>query len=266
MTYPQLIASQEVIEGQSFWRLFTELQSSGDIYEVDVSALAFVIGPQSDIARVRVTYYDLTTPSKSSSFVVSLGDPFSGRIDALASVRYPNNVPARTLISPEDIINRTLTPTGFNILEDNLLSIKTRIDVLAYLTPPSFVPAMRADFTTRGVLPVPASVGIGDASSWLSIPYYKRRGAMLRFRNTDAAAYTINVVGVSYMANAAFAFEEPIATGVALAGNSSALIQVRSNPDGLYDKLIIEVKGPANDGLDLGNCLYYDLLTTDEVI
>jgi hypothetical protein len=265
MTYPQSLASQEVIEGQSFWRLFTELQSSGDIYEMDVSALAFVIGPQSDIARVRVTYYDLTTPSKSSSFVVSLGDPLSGRLDALASVRYPNQVPARILISPEDIINRTLTPTGFNILEDNLLKIQPRIDVLAYLTPPSFVPAMRADFTTRGVLPIFFSM-VGDTSSWLSIPYYKRRGAMLRFRNTDAAAYTINVVGVSYMANAAFAFEEPVATGVALAGNSSELIQVRSNPDGLYDKLIIEVTGPANDGLDPGNCLYYDFLTTDEVI
>ena len=76
MTFPQTLSVDQLRDGQQFWRLFTEPESSGDIWESDVGALAFAIGADSDIARALITYYDLTETDRVNSLVVSANKPF----------------------------------------------------------------------------------------------------------------------------------------------------------------------------------------------
>ena len=63
MSYPQPNADQYAINGYQYFRLNTLLSSPGDIYESAQSALAIALGPESDISRVAVAYYDDQVPT-----------------------------------------------------------------------------------------------------------------------------------------------------------------------------------------------------------
>lgn len=262
MSYPQPQASTEILEGQNFFRLFTELVSSGDIYEMNASALAFCIGPQSDVARARVTYYDPSSPTKSSSFVVSVDSPFIGRIDRLGSQKYPiANVPANILISPEDLVNNDWEPPGSNPATQPIALVKPYVDLLAYFSDPPVTPARRADFSRRGRAYIPDAGG-GAGVSYLVLPYYRRKYGSIKFNNAGLAR-AVDVVGVSFTGSGApetASINTTVVNAGVITGGDSSSFEVRASQDGLFDYLSLKLSGQNTGAAGL----YYDIVFTDE--
>src|SRR5271154_733772 len=90
-----------VIRSQQFYRLKEAVESPGSIYEIDESALAIYIGPDSDISEVQVTYFNPDEPLGLETATVSVNGPFVGRLDALLKTTIPSTgQPARILLSP----------------------------------------------------------------------------------------------------------------------------------------------------------------------
>lgn len=270
MSYPQPLASQEVLEGQEFFRLFTELDSSGDVYEMDVSAKAFVIGPQSDIARVRVTYWDPILRGNSQSFVVSVDDPFLGRVDAFDTNKYPLvNTQGRILISPEDILENSWRPSN---VAGVVAFQPPRIDLLAYLSPPPAVPSKRADFKQEGRLQIGAS-----GTSSLVYPYYRRKFASVQITNFAAGTgYTVGVNGITFTTDANVPIVDGTSyrvqttaivapTAIAAGAGSTTTVRVKASTSGLFDYLVINVAGPPISGAVVAP-IYYTILFTDEEV
>jgi hypothetical protein len=176
MTFPQTSPVVAVQNGQAYWRLFTELSSSGDIYESEQSARAFVIGPDSDIARVKVVYYDVQNPNIASEVIVSVDKPFIGRIDALGSQQYQSGDGARILISHADISvpvgdNPFRPPTANPSPLATIETVQPFIDLIQYINEvPSFI-APRTDKVYQfGQL-----TNITDDQQWFLVPFYGRR-------------------------------------------------------------------------------------------
>jgi hypothetical protein len=274
MSYPQAIASQEVLDGSTFYRLLTPLISGGDAYEMDVGALAFAIGPQSDLGRVRVTYYDPSQPSRSSSFVVSVGDPFIGRIDALVSAKFQiANTPARIVITPEDLYNNQWFPTVNG--NDIVSFVRPKIDLLAYLFPPPALPNKRADFVTRGRLTIAPG---GTNTTWLVVPFYRRKFASIVIRNltAGAAGYSVVTKGINFTQDGVppytiadfVAMETPIpaASGpIAVGPSAVTTLEVPASLNGIFDYLLIGITGPVIDGAASPDAIRYIINTSDEV-
>lgn len=268
MTFPQAIASQEVIEGQQFFRLYTELQSGGDIYEVDTSALAFVIGPQSDLARVRVTYYDPSAPNQVTSFVVSVDDPFIGRVDALGNTQYPvSKAPARILVTPEDLYEPLALAELAGSFEQTVAPV--RMDLLSYLSPPTAVPGKRADYIVSGRITIPDS-GDGTGGVQLALPYYRRKYAAINMGNFTPDDYTYSILGVSFTTDKSGASYQTLVTQLAAGTfNNSAFAEtaeIKASTDGMWDFLTIQLSGPDVDSSTTQDCLKYRIVFTDEEV
>jgi hypothetical protein len=271
--FPQPLASQEVLEGQQFFRLYTPLQSGGDAYELDVGALAFALGPQSDLSAVRLTYYDPGQPNQVNSAVIGIDTPFIGRIDALASLNYPvANTRARIIATPEDLWNNNWVPT---LLAEDLNYIRPRLDLISYLTPPVGPPPMkRADFVERGRV----QIDVANSSYLIAVPFYRREYAELRIRNRTAApiaTMTVDVIGVHFSTDgispaysSAVVAENPIVTAspVAAAADSVSTFRILGSSFGLFDYLLFRINLGAAGGLDAAtpNAVRYWLRTSDE--
>lgn len=269
--YPQLPASTEVIEGNEFYRLFTPLQSGGDAYELDVGALAFALGPQSDLSAVRLTYYDPSQPNQINSAVVGIDTPFSGRLDAFASIKIPvANTQARIIVTPEDLWNNNWYPT---ILAEDVNYIKPKIDLISYLTPPIALPMRRADFVERGRL----NISVGSTAYRIAVPFYRRKFAEIIIRNNSVgvAGLTCDIIGVTFTTDGVapyalgnfIAAETPITTAGAIAAGAGAVttFQVRASTLGLFDYLMIRINGAVINGA-VADAVRYILRTTDDQI
>lgn len=265
MSYPQLAqASAETLEGQDYFRLFTEIQSSGDIYEMDTSAQAFVIGPQSDIARARVTYFDPSNPAQASSFVVSVDSPFIGRVDSIASTKYPNGTSAKILITPEDIINNSFVPSGIGQADIRAL-VKPKLDLLGYLAPPFSFPPKRADFTKSGICVINDDGGHVSGTSYLTLPYYRRRFASLKFLNLTAGQITVSAIGYVWLpALASRYIDTQLLAASNIAAGADGSFNIKASTVGLHDAILIKVFGVISDGTNPAACVYYDVVLTDE--
>ena len=270
MTFPQPQASQEIIEGQEFFRLYTELQSGGDIYEVDASASAFVIGPQSDLARVRITYFDPSAPNQAqvSSFVVSVDDPFIGRVDAFGTTKYPlGKMPARILVSPEDLyVQGALEATVTSQINTIVIP---KIDLLCFLSPPAAVPSKRADFTMEGRITIPDN-GVSDAFNTTSIPFYRRKYAAINLNNFSAFGYSYTVQGYNFttdMSGSSYQlFSKQLKSGV-LGSGAQIILEIKASVDGLWDYLAFTLYGSdAVDSAATQACPKFRVTTTDEEV
>lgn len=197
MSYPQTSAAQAIRNGQEYWRLFTPLDSSGDIYEAEVSARALVMGPESDISRAEVTYYDAQSANLVNCATISVDKPFIGRLDALASENYQTGDRARLLLSSIDLI----PPPGFRPpsagATDPLSIIPPNIDLLFYLNEePTFI-APRAN-RVHLLEQLPA---LGSLPEWYMAPFYGRRFAEVTVKNLGflpQPAITVNIYGINF--------------------------------------------------------------------
>jgi hypothetical protein len=203
-----------VIEGQEFFRLHTELQSNGDIYEIDTSVKGIVIGPNSDIQNARIHYPDAQSPGGIGSALVSVADPFVTRMNSFPSEGYPvaniaagvnpQNVPKKIVVSSDDILphpNQAFVVDATNPdTADIVVWFPPFLDLLCYHRDPPATPTTRAErqwqvtpeITDRG-----ATTGVG----WYFFPHYRRKYFHVRMRNRDTTAtFTWKVYGVTFFA------------------------------------------------------------------
>ncbi len=279
MSYPQAIASQEIIEGQEIYRLKTPLDSSGDAYELDVGVKAFAIGPESDVARARVTYFD---PIQGvHSFVVSVGSPFVGRVDAFPNKIYEiANSPAVIIVTPEDIVEAKESLyaafTGLDPVYDIVGFTKPRLDLVAYLSEPKVIPLRRADYIQRGLISVHNHSGdnfSGSGTTYLFVPFYRRKYASFKFRNDSGNSYTYSIKGCSFLTSALTSDagvarihtsgSTALATAAVGAG-AHAAPEIRASLHGLWDYLAISIAGTGLDSTAGSSSLSYTLELTDE--
>lgn len=207
--YPQPKSSITVLNNQEYFRLFTELQSNGDIYEIDTSAKGLVIGPNSDVQNVRVYYFDEQAPyNKVNSALVSVSDPWIGRINALMDRNYPDpESRARILVTSEDLIpdiDQTWTSIGNPQVEFNPIDLavvnRPYIDLLCYHSTPPALPIARAE---RKWVYAPIINDRGDTSgiSWYLFPHYRRKYFSMRVGSLAAIANPpyIEVYGITVL-------------------------------------------------------------------
>lgn len=197
MSFPQTTAVNAIRNGQDIWRLFTPAESSGDIYEAEVSARSLVVGPDSDIGRYVVNYYDVQNPNIVNMATFSIDKPWIGRLDALPARTYASGDVARLLISTDDL----MPPTGFRpptaAEEDAVEIVQPNFDVLFYLQEnPTFIQPRANQIHLFEQLPGPL-----DKSNWFLVPFYSRRFGEVTAKNLAfgaAADYTLNVFGINF--------------------------------------------------------------------
>lgn len=168
-------SSQSVIDGKEFFRIKQELQSSGDIFELDTSSNAIYVGPDSDIAEMCVTYFDKRQPTGLATARISPGAPLVFRVDASNAQTVPSTgQKARILISPADLIDNEYTTPAI-VQPEEYIRIKPKIDVVSALVREATLPSERSDTTFRT-----SSIKIGPGTSGadakvIVFPAYSRR-------------------------------------------------------------------------------------------
>lgn len=176
-----------VREQEEFYRLYTPVTSPGDIWEVDVSARAIYVGPQSDIAEVNVQYADNQAPLGARNAIVSVNGPWPTRLDVDLTQRVSStNQPQRLLISPVDIVDLAYQRPTAGPAPSRRFNVPPYLDLMFALNPPQAIPQVRADRTIR-FPQVPYGQGAA-ASTDVVIPIYGRR--MVSFQLTTAQEFT----------------------------------------------------------------------------
>lgn len=201
MSYPQPSADNYALNGYQFFRLNTLLSSPADIYESTQSGLAFAIGPDSDVSRATIAYYDDQDTQYPRTFLnqftITTSRTFVGRIDAQNQEAYsPSKRPARILIWSDETYDPLYVPSaavGY-AAGDHVLRITPRIDVIQYFTAQPSLGSRRADRSYD------FSFYESDSkASWIIIPTWGRKFGYVSVKNFNTAlAYTFRVIGVNY--------------------------------------------------------------------
>ena len=200
MSYPQPDANKYALNGFKFFRLNTPLTSDGDIYESAQGAQGFAIGPDSDISKVNIGYYDEQVPRFLNQIAITPERAFPGLIPARNEVNYvPSNEPGRILIWSDELYNPTWDP--------NFVDVSARIDfevpvmdVIQY-----FAPAAQAMNQGRNdreywydFIAAPAAQ-VGFTNAWvLVIPYYGRRFCDLTWQSQQPNDVQVSISGLHY--------------------------------------------------------------------
>jgi hypothetical protein len=190
MTFPLPSSSVvSVTSSQAFWNLHTKIESSGDIYESDVAGLAFAIGPDSDVAQVKVSYFDPNEADKLNEQIVSVDRPFVGRIEPNLNERYATGQLGRMFISLLDVIPTTgfIPPSGAT--NQSVQIAPAVVDLIQYTTTEPNILSGRPDkvfrYDTTGEQ---ASWPFATNPFWFIIPFYGRRFAQVVVKNLNFAA------------------------------------------------------------------------------
>jgi hypothetical protein len=277
-------ASNRVQRSQDYWRLFQEIQSSGDIWEIDESLKGVAIGPDSDVSEVILSYYDPAQPEGVEQLSVAVGNPFEGRIDALMGTEYPKTQsPARILISLGDLIDNAYVPNNFNsgeeVTGDQITRAPAFVDLIGYFDKKAEQARVRSN---RKILfsrfqGVPQS----GVRSYYIVPSYGRRYCRAMLVNNVSALppYTIalrllgvrlgkgkNSSGGNSAGEIVIGTHPPISgiVGTNITGDSGQII-FRSSLHGLFDLLILECTPSlpiAINGTDAN--VRFDLSDTEE--
>jgi hypothetical protein len=192
--FPQPSSISPVLLGQQSFRLTTPIAGPGDIYESETGALAFAIGPNSDISSVLVTALDEDDASGISQVTISPDRWYIGRTDSRVDSLYNgSNRRGRILISLQDIYDPEYEPLGFGA-DDSITRVTPILDVIQYFVSPPALTPQRSDRNFQfQYLETPATVG-GTDSAWIVIPAYGRKSGFFSFRNQDPAE-TIDAAG-----------------------------------------------------------------------
>lgn len=196
MAYPQPNADSYATKGYDFFRLNTPLVSPGDIYESQQGAVAFALGPESDVANVRINYYDDQVSTFLQQTSISNLRPFAGKIAARNSDAYmPAQRPGRILISPSDLYDPSYVPSSF-VPADQLIQFPPQLDVIQYFNnnAPAVSPS-RIDKEYR-LQNIP-----GTSRAFFVVPFWGRRFAQITLLNNTGNPINLNVAGVDYFVN-----------------------------------------------------------------
>lgn len=184
--YPSSIAS--VNQLKAYWRLYTGIETSGDIYESETSALAFAIGGDSDIARAKISYFDQQEADRVNEQIVSIDRPFIGQIDANMLAKYATGQRARILISILDVIpSATFTPPTAGGT-DRVMFAQPVLELVQYTNQqPNYLPT-RSDKQFRYETIGTSNPVLLGRAFWFIIPFYGRRFGQVTVKNLDSSA------------------------------------------------------------------------------
>ncbi len=270
MTYPQPAASEFVKNGGEFWRLNTLLASPGDIYESDESLLALAVGPDSDLSRVSISYYDKSVPaSLTNSMIISPDRSFVGQIAARPDQPYPlTGLHGRVLVSPAELYDPAYRPPSGTLAFDVVNFVTPRLDVIGYFqNVPSVIPQRSdGDFYTE-LYQRPTVAGPTLAWSFVVVPYYGRKYGDFAILNNSAQSVDVQLLGIDYTTNSSALVQAIPTTLLATAAVAVAAqrdYQIRASVDGMFDAIVIGVRGSVNPQT-LGP-IYTTLRTSDDAL
>ena len=204
MTYPQPNSNDPVQAGQDFFRLNTALVSPGDIYESEVTANALAVGPESDISRINVAYYDSTQATKMNQVTISPDRLMTGVITASpANLYVPSNVAARALIWPDQTFDQKFVPhmvlAGVPTPVGYVEFIRPVLDVIQYFKGQTSLPPQRNDKEYRlQELRIDGNFAAGVAIGYV-FPYYGRKYACIEVTNCSGDTVHVAINGVDYV-------------------------------------------------------------------
>lgn len=247
MTYPQPSSEKPVLLGQDHFRLTTVLASPGDMYESEVSALAFAVGPDSDFSEYQLTYFNPDRATSVAQAIISPDRDLVARIDARNDVVYPGppgspRRKGRILINPVEIWDARFRPLGFGA-DDKIAFEIPLLDVLQYFTSAPSVTPQRSDKIFRyQYMQVPNDP---TKSTWLVIPCFGRKSGFFTFINKAAiVTTTVRVLGVKASISGApgivGTFQQQLMAPVALLSDQSTTYKFLSSVDGLWDMFAIQ--------------------------
>jgi hypothetical protein len=246
VTFPQADADQASINGGQFFRLNTPLSSSGDLYESAQGALAFALGPNSDVSNLRVSYLDESVAGGVSQIILSPDRSFIGRVNARNEITYPKSVTrkGRTLIGVDDIYNPAWRPGDFD--SDTWEIVPPDIDVIQYfVNPPSLIP-QRSDKTFRfQYLQLPINE---TRRTMIAVPSYGRKSGSIAISNSSASDLEVGLFGVRFVLSTAgstipLGIEQTISPVAPLIINDERFIQFSSALHGNQDYLFLTFRG-----------------------
>jgi len=247
-TYYQPDSDRAVLLGNQFFRLNTELSNPGAIWESKQSGYNFALGPLSDIAHVRIGYFDESVPTFLNQFAIGPGRPWNGQVIARNDALYaPANRPGRILIWSDDIYVEDYIPVGHGV-GDQLISVVPRIDVIETFSPSDQQPGRIDRQFFWPYLPFPVN------DLFLIIPYYGRKTASVRIANQTTGDVTYSIRGLNYNVDAqtsgpgAGGIETPIVTNVVIPTVTVATKIVKEGTDGMFDALILVVHADGAGG------------------
>jgi hypothetical protein len=184
-----------VLRSQEYYRLKRAIESPGDIFEINESAKAIYIGPDSDIGEVQITYFDPNVPLSLQTAQVSVNGPFVGRIDSLPKTKVSSTgQPARILVSPTDIVDNAYAVPLSNAFRS--FNVPAVIDLIFALQGLPDIPQVRADRTLRfpNVPYENIPVASDDGSTDLIVPIYGRRMVTITIASNQGVAATVSLV------------------------------------------------------------------------
>lgn len=193
-------ADGAVLDGQEFFRLFQQLESGGDIFEINSSTKALCVGPQSDLANYTVNFFDSQATDNIDEANLAVDNPIIGRIDARLATEYPtaSGLPGIILVAARDLVDNSFVPSTFDGGRGDFVAARPipRIDIFSYLKNPPTLAPQRDDrlysfpFVAGLVTPITA---------FYILPYYGRRFGEFTFKNLFNAGltYTINILGIN---------------------------------------------------------------------
>lgn len=235
-------------EAEQVFRIFQMLESSGDIFEINSGIQAAMVGPQSDVANLKLDYYDKQQPNLVNEVFVAVNNPW------VAQTQASSRVPGNLVVTTRDLVDNTYLPRAFGANGGDFVAARPKpmIDIVTYLRKPNGLAPLRDD--KEFFFPFISTAGIGVADAYYILPYYGRRYGHINLVNLDDTAnvYTLTVWGVNLSVGAqtasgltpggSKAAESPLGTLVAGAGVTDDLV-INANTDGLFDLLALRLVG-----------------------
>lgn len=233
MGFPQSKASKATVARQDIWRLSGPLESSGDIYEGDVSATAIAIGPNSDISRMQAVYFDEQAENSTAIGSFSVSRPWTGRIDARNSGQYPSKDKALILLSTQDLVPQSNYRPPSAGVDDVIELMRPCLDVFFYLSALGDVNAERSDKAhLYEQLPDFANAN----PQWFLVPFYGRRFTEVTLKNL-AFVGALDVTAELYGLNMSNVLADPSLTDN---GNQEILLDSKVISAGTSETMAVQ--------------------------
>lgn len=251
MGYPQPNSESPVVNKSSFFRLTTTMVSDGDIYESRVGSNAVALGPESDISKLNVAYFDKSQQGNMAIAPISPQRMFVGEMYAFnggSELYTPANTPGRILFWPSELWNPTyspfnpFSPFGTNGRVDYITPV---IDVIQYFgSPPSIAPSRNDKNYHYQNYPFFTDPVLGGANA-LMVPYYGRKYGYVSFSQNSIASMDLSIYGVNfaYTTTDALADVKELLAATPVPNGFFPIIPVtkviRAAVDGVFDALML---------------------------
>lgn len=256
MSYPPPDPNQYAIGGQQFWRLNTLLTSDGDIYQSEQGAAGFAIGPDSDISKVNIAYFDDQVSGFQNQVAISPQRPFPGTLYSRNDATFvPSNRPGRFLIWPDELFNPDAIPFATALRRVDVIT--PVLDVVQYFNPVGLTPGRNDKEYQFQFLPFSDDI----VFYYVIIPFYGRKFASITVKNGRPAGrpnLVVTAFGVTYamsseLSSAAATAISSVSITVSPGVSDTAVIQ--ASVDGMFDAIVLSFTGGGALDQPDNNCL-----------